>query len=335
MPARIAIVYNQPVRSSYSVRNEQAAEDGVLIEVAAVEKALQSLGYSTSKIPLAPPKEQAFDNLSNIKADLVFNLFEGFSGFPETEAEVVDMLESLKLRYTGSPVAALRLALDKAATKTVLQKEGIATPTFQLLDEETLPDFKLDFPCIVKPNRDDASHSLTTKSVVDDHDSLREMVAIINHTYGEKALVEEYIDGREFNMTVMGNCILTPLPISEICFSLPDGMPHILNYEAKWKTDSIYYRGTQPQCPAELDPVARREIAEVGMGAYAITGCCGYGRVDMRMDESGQVYVIEVNPNPDISPDAGASRQAAAYGLSYNEFIQKIVQLGRERKYDY
>jgi D-alanine-D-alanine ligase len=333
MPVSIAIIYNQPDGSLYSARNEQAAEEGVLVEAAAVEKALQSLGYLTSKIPLALPKEQAFNSLSNIKDDLVFNLFEGFSGFSETEAEMVDKLESLKLRYTGSPAPALRLALDKAAAKTVLQKEGVSTPPFQLLDEATLPDFNLEFPCIVKPNAEDASHSLTTKSVVNNYDSLKEMVSVINRIYKEKALVEEYIDGREFNMTIMGNNILTPLPVSEICFSLPAGMPKILNYEAKWETGSIYYRGTQPQCPADLDPVTKRNITEAALQAYAITGCSGYARVDMRMDEGGHVYVIEVNPNPDISPDAGASRQAAAEGMSYNEFIQRIVQLGWERKY--
>ncbi|HAS04400.1 MAG TPA: hypothetical protein DCR71_01370, partial [Dehalococcoidia bacterium] len=120
MPATIAVIYNQPAASPYCDRNEQAAEDGVLIETAAVEKALNSLGYLTSKIPLTLPLEQAFSKLSRITADIVFNLFEGFSGFPETEALIVEQLESLKLRYTGSPSTALKLALDKAATKTLL-----------------------------------------------------------------------------------------------------------------------------------------------------------------------------------------------------------------------
>ncbi len=335
MHKSIAIVYNQPSISSYCDRNEQAAEDGVLIEVAAVEKALQSQGYPTSKIPLALPLEQAFGQLSLITADIVFNLFEGFSGFPETEALIVEQLEALKLRYTGSPAVALKQALDKAETKTVLKQEGIRTPAFQLSDKATLSDFKLNFPCIVKPNSEDASHSLNAKNVVSDYASLNKIVMEICEMYGKKALVEDYIDGREFNMTIMGNTILTPLPVSEICFMLPEGIPKILSYEAKWDTDSIYYKGTMPQCPADISPDTRREIIEAGLQAYTVTGCCGYGRIDMRMDENGRIYVLEVNPNPDISPDAGAAIQAAAHGMSYNEFIQKIVQLAMEKDFGY
>ncbi len=334
MSFNIAIIYNQPITDFYNSRQEQAAEEGVLTEVAAVEKALHQLGYITEIIPLVMPLEQAFTKLSGINADIVFNLFEGFSGFPETEAEICKKLESLKLRHTGSPSSALELALDKAATKVVLQKKDIRTPDFQLLNEASLPCFSLNFPCIVKPNADDASHSLTVKSVVDDYDSLREMVSEVSRTYGKKALVEEYIDGREFNITVMGNNILIPLPISEICFSLPEGMPKVLTYEAKWQTDSIYYKKTPPQCPANINAIKKREIIEAALGAYAITECCGYARVDIRMDESGDIYVIEVNPNPDISPDAGTSIQAQANGMTYNDFIEKIVLLAMERKYD-
>jgi D-alanine-D-alanine ligase len=334
MPAAITIIYNRPGVSPYSGRNEQTAEDGVLTEVAAVEKALQALGYSTSKIPLELPLEQAYDMLSHIKADLVFNLFEGFSGFPESESDVVKRLEELRLRYTGSPSAALRLALDKAVTKKRLMESGISTPAFQMLDEANLSDFNLNFPCIVKPNADDASHSLSAKSVVNDLNSLKEMVCGVSRNYGEKALVEEYIDGREFNITVRGNKILTPLPVSELCFSLPAGMPKILNYESKWQTDSVYYKGTPPQCPAKIDSITERNIIECGLKSYTVTGCCGYARVDMRMDASGRIYVLEVNPNPDISPDAGASVQATAAGMSYNEFILKIVQLAMERDFD-
>ncbi|MDD3994718.1 MAG: ATP-grasp domain-containing protein [Dehalococcoidales bacterium] len=335
MHKSIAIIYNQPAASPYRDRNEQSAEDGVLVEVAAVEKALHFLGYLTSKIPLALPLEQAFSELSLITADIVFNLFEGFSGFPETEALIVEQLEALKLRYTGSPAAALKLALDKAETKTVLKQEGILTPAFQLLDNATLSDFKLNFPCIVKPNAEDASHSLNVKSVVYDYDALKDMVSEISGMYGKKALVEEYIDGREFNMTIMGNNILTTLPISEICFSLPQDTPKILSYEAKWDTESVYYRGTLPQCPADIDTNTKRNIVGAGLKAYTVTGCCGYARIDMRMDGNNDIYVLEVNPNPDISPDAGAAIQASAAGMSYNDFIQKIVQLAMERDFGY
>ena len=176
---------------------------------------------------------------------------------------------------------------------------------------------------------------MNVKSVVYDYDSLKKMISEISEMYGEKALVEEYIDGREFNMTVMGNNILTTLPISEICFSLPEDTPKILSYEAKWDTESIYYKGTTPRCPADVDTDTGRAVTKTGRKAYTVTGCSGYARIDMRMDEHGNMYVLEVNPNPDISPDAGAAIQAAASGMSYNDFIQNIMQLAMERDFGY
>lgn len=334
MRARVAIIYNKPGTSRYNHRGEAAAVVGVLEAVAAVHRALTEQGYAAIQVPLVPPLETARQEICELEAELVFNLFEGFPGQPETEAAIADILADRKIPYTGCPGTALRLALDKAETNRVLKRAGVATPEFQLLTPETVKDFRLDYPCIVKPVAEDASHGLSEKSVVYNFNSLQEQVAEISRAYGGEALVEEFVSGREFNVTVTGNTDCTVLPISEINYSLPQGVPKILTFAAKWQPDSHYFRGTEVICPARIEPEYQQRIRSVALQTYRRLGLRGYGRVDLRLDKKGQFKVIDVNPNPDISPGAGAVRQAAAAGMSYNQFVEKITQLAREREAD-
>jgi len=342
--ARVAIVYNEPVFSRYNARGEEAAVIGVLNAVEAVHHALLELGYDVVRVPLVLPLEQAIKKLAGLKVNLVFNLFEGFCGYPETEAEVPDTLSELGVPYTGSTGPALRLALDKVKTKVILRAAGINTPDFQLLNRETLSAFQLSYPCIVKPRGEDASHGLTERSVVHDFASLKEQVEHISDLYCGQALVEEFINGREFNVTVLGNSKCTVLPVSEIYYALPDGMPRILTFAAKWgEPDNLYFQGTKVICPAEIEVENQRRITEIGLAAFRLLGCRGYARVDMRLNDESQFNVIEVNPNPDIcpgspspdiSPGSGAIRQAEAAGMTYTQFVEKIVELALEKEYD-
>jgi D-alanine-D-alanine ligase len=328
---RIAIVYNQPLKSRYDERGEQAAVNGVLESVEAVHDALLKLGYGVVKVPLSPPLSRAKQRLVAIEADLVFNLFEGFASHPETEAEIAEMLTALKKPFTGCPAGALKLALDKARTKTLLKRAGIATPDFQLLRPETLPSFRLNFPCIVKPRREDASHGLSPESLVNDFAAMERQVTAVSRYYGGQALVECFIDGREFNVSVLGG---TVLPVSEIDYSLPEGVPRMLTFAAKWQPNSDYFKGTQVVCPAKITKRERENIAKTALRVFGLLGCRGYARVDMRRNGVGQLNVIEVNPNPDISPGSGSVRQAEAAGMSYPQFIERIVELALEKKED-
>jgi D-alanine-D-alanine ligase len=329
----IAVIYNQPTPCRYHSAGEEAAVTGVLAAVEAVSSALQELGYNVIQLPLTPPLELVKEQICKLDAGLVFNLFEGFCGYPDTEADFADMLSVLGVPYTGSPGRALRLALDKARTSALLKSNGIATPEFQLLDINEINDFNLHYPCIVKPPAEDASHGISERSIVYDSTSLRERLADFQRDHNGKALVEEFIDGREFNITIIGNgggC--TTLPVSEIGYSLPPGKPRILTFAAKWQPDSLYYKNTPVICPARIDNEQRKHTEETAVTAFRLLGCRGYARVDMRLDDTGQLYVIEVNPNPDISPGSGAARQAGAAGLSYTQFIKKIVQLALEQE---
>jgi D-alanine-D-alanine ligase len=326
---RVAIVYNEPLKSRYDDRGEQAAVSGVLEAVAAVHDALLGLGYGVVKVPLVPPLRRVRQRLVVLGADLFFNLFEGFAGYPATEVGLAEILAALKIPFTGCTAGALKLALDKARTKTVLKKAGIPTPAFQLLRPETLASFSLSYPCIVKPRREDASHGLSAQNVVSDFASLEKQVAAISRYYGGQALVEHFIEGREFNVTVLGG---TVLPVSEIDYSLPPGEPRLLTFAAKWQPESGYFRGTKVVCPAEITGKDRENIAQTALTAFGLLGCRGYARVDMRWDGAGQLNVIEVNPNPDIAPGAGAARQAEAAGMTYPQFIGRIVELALEKE---
>lgn len=332
MRKSVAIVYNKPEPCRYDNNQEKKAVEGVLQSVAAVHQALIELGYNVVTVPLLPPLKKTEKKLASLNVEAVFNLFEGFCGQPDTEALIPEIMSRLGLHYTGCTASVLRLGLNKDRVKVLLKRKGIPTPDFQLLDPYTLHTFHLAFPCIVKPVGEDASHGITAESVVHDLASLEKQVRRVNDSCGDNALVEEFLSGREFNATVMGNMACTVLPVSEIVYTLPAGVPQILSYEAKWEEDSAAYRGTNAVCPADISQEEQQHIQDTAQRVYNLLGCSGYARVDMRMDGKGQVNVIEVNPNPDISPGAGAARQAKAAGMNYTAFIEKIVRLALERE---
>jgi D-alanine-D-alanine ligase len=323
----VAIVYNEPYPSRYGDIGEEKAVLGVLDAVEAVHRALLQLDFDVIQVPLVPPLARASRKLTSLHTDLVFNLFEGFCGYPETEALVPEILSQIGIPCSGCTGSMLRLALDKANVKVILKAAGIQTPDFQLLNPQILHMFRLGYPCIVKPRCEDASHGLSPESVVNDFAGLKRQSALVSNRYGGGALVEEFIDGREFNATVLGNSEYTVLPVSEIAYSLPSGMPKILTFAAKWEPDSPYFLGTKAVCPADLEVEEQKCITEIARAAFKILGGKGYARVDMRVDQEGQLNVIEVNPNPDISPGSGAVRQAEAAGMPYTQFIEKIVRL--------
>jgi D-alanine-D-alanine ligase len=334
MRMRVAVVYNKPQPSRYDALGEELSVLGVLEAVEAVRQALLELEYDVTVVPLVPPLDQAGKELRSLETDLVFNLFEGFCGEPETETIVPDILSEIGIPFTGSPGPVIKLALDKARTKSILQDAGIRTPDFQVLNSQTVPTFHLSYPCIVKPCCEDASNGLSAKSVVRDFASLRRQVSLVSDYYGGDAIVERFITGREFNATVLGNSEFIVLPVSEIVYCLPPGMPEILTFAAKWEPNSPYFQGTKPVCPANITAEEHDHIAGTITEVYWRLGCRGYARVDLRLDQDGELNVIEANPNPDISPGTGAARQAAAAGMTYAQFIEKLVQLGLAAKDD-
>ena len=334
MCSKVAIAYNQPEAGRYADMGESAAIAGVIDEVEAVEQALSDLKYSSFRVPLSPPLKSAWDSLSAIEADVVFNLFEGFDGQPMTEVNVAEMLEELGFPYTGCNANAIKLCLDKAKAKDTIAAGGIPSPQYRIVKGKLPAQFDLRFPCIVKPRAEDASHGITEESVVYDRKQLEKQVARVCKLFGGEALVEEYIDGRELNATVMGNSKASVLPVSEIVYTLPQGKPCILTFAAKWEPQSEYYRSSVHVCPAEIEVKVKRSAADIALSVFRACGCSGYARVDFRQAAPGDLTVIDINPNPDISTTSGTARQAKAAGLSYAQFIERIINIALERSYD-
>jgi D-alanine-D-alanine ligase len=330
----VAIIYNQPAPDRYHDMGESKAELGVMDEVNAVSQGLTELGLPFIPVPLHPPLSAVYQTLKSIRAAVIFNLFEGFDGSPDTEGKVAAMLTELKLPFTGCPAAALALALDKAKTKDVLISAGIPTPAYQVLRLDNLEGFRLAFPCIVKPLAEDASHGISEDSVVHDFASLSRQVKKISAFFGGQAMVEEYVEGREFNTTVMGTTRLSVPAVSEIVYTLPNGKPRILTFEAKWEENSLYFDNTRAVCPAPITAGEYSRISRIAKAAFKLMGCRGYARVDFRQDLTGRFKVLEVNPNPDITPGSGAALQAATAGMSYSKFIEKLIRFALQLKYD-
>jgi D-alanine-D-alanine ligase len=232
--------------------------------------------------------------------------------------------------FTGNRSNTLALTLDKAEFKKVLRNAGVDTPASIVLTPDTVKSFQLQFPCIVKPRDEDASHGLSPENVVHNMAELRTMVERVSGRFRGCALVEEFIDGREFNSSVLGNSDLSVVEISEIMYTLPPELPRILTFESKWFEETEYYKGTGVCCPAKIDNTLRETITGIVLTSARAANCRGYARVDMRQDLDGTIKVLEVNANPDIEPGLGIALQAEKRGLSYSQLIQKIVDLALE-----
>ena len=330
MPLKVAIIYNDPFADSPAEIGESEAIVGVLEEVVAVKKALIELGHQVQQVALRKPLETVKQTISDIKADLIFNLFEGFDDDPNTEPLVTHMMEEIGIPFTGNSSSVLALTLDKFKMKRVLQKANVASPPAQVLTPHDILTFTLNFPCVVKPKDEDASHGLTRASIVNNMEQLFEQVNFISRNFRGQALVEEFVDGREFNASVLGNRDLELVEISEITYSLPPELPRILTFESKWFEETDYYKGTGVACPATLTAKLREEVVNSVLASCKAAGCRGYARVDMRQNKDGSIQVLEVNANPDLTPELGIARQAASHGMSYADLIQKIVDLALE-----
>jgi len=299
-----------------------------------VIKALKDIGHETSVYYV---DLELFEKLRKDKPniDLIFNLCDdGFFSNPELEPHLPAILDILGIPYTGSNYLSLSLCLDKARAKGILSYHNIPTPKFQVFDKsDKVVNKHMAFPLIVKPVHEDASIGIRDESVVYNENELRKRVTFVIKEFNQAALAEEFIDGREFNVGIIGDNEV--LPISEIRFDgLPKGKPRIVNYYAKWKRNSVDYKGTKRSCPADIDEKLRRKLVNLAVMASSIMFCRDYFRVDFRVDKDGKPFVLEVNPNPDISEDAGLAAMAKSAGYPYKKMIDKIVKNALKRKND-
>jgi D-alanine-D-alanine ligase len=292
----------------------------VLSNVHEVRTALRRRDYD---VELVPVRLGEFRWLSRArKADLVVNLCEGINGHARYEDFVVNTLELTGLPFTGCRAWPVTVCHRKHVANTLLRNAGVPIPSFVLAQGNSIPG-DIPLPAIVKPAAEDASVGIDGSAVCTTRKALRKRVVQMTEQF-EDVMIQEYVPGREINVGFVGRQML---PLSEICFDsmLPDAWP-IVTYAAKWSSGSPDDLGTVPVCPADVSPELTKRIAHVAWRAWELlAGAEGYGRVDIRVTEDGQPYVLEVNPSPDLSSNAGLARMAQAFGWSYDELVHRIV----------
>jgi D-alanine-D-alanine ligase len=296
-----------------------------------VVEALRANGYDASLYELRD--EGALLALANTDADLVFNMVEAYAGDDSREPHVAAFLDLLELRYTGAGPHTLFLAQDKALAKKSFDFHGIRTPRFASSYKGKLEHVDdLEFPLIVKPANEDGSVGIDAGAVVRTLRELMERVSMIQERFDSPALIEEYIEGREMYVGVIGNDKPFALPVVELDLSnLPEGMPRIAGQEVKWDKGSEAYEATRSAAARDLDPDVARRLQDTGLQVYSALKMRDYGRVDMRLTPDGRIYVIEANPNPWLAPEAELAIAAALAGRSYVELIGQIVELALAR----
>ena len=332
---RVLVVHNRDFEHS-----QQDPENGSRADIGGtandVVSALARAGLVVESLGIDEDLMGAMSAIGAFAPDVVFNLCESLSGDARFEPLLPMLLERAGLAYTGSPPLTLGLALHKHKAKGVLRAAGVPVPEAVCLSTPDVTSVALPFPLIVKPSREDASVGITSKSVVHDRVELGRQVAAVIARYRQPALVEQYIEGREIYVSMLGRKDggVDLLPLHEIDFSeMPAGQPRIVSYAAKWEETSPEYRGTKPvRCAPLPDEVAAR-IASVARTAFAAMELRDYGRLDVRLANDGTPYAIDVNPNCDLSEASGGfARAGRAAGLGYDELCRRIVDLAFGRR---
>jgi D-alanine-D-alanine ligase len=271
--------------------------------------------------------EKALLELAKNDADLVFNLVEAYEGDDAKEAHVAAFLDLLGLRYTGAGPQALFVAQDKALAKKLFNFHGIRTPNFASSFRGRIDHMDdLEFPLIVKPGAEDGSVGIDCGSVVKSVRELMERIELIQERFDSPALIEEFIDGREIYVGVLGNGTPEALPPVELDLSkLPKGMPRIAGKEVKWEKGTEAYDVTRAAVARDLPDDLRNRIQGTALAAYQALGLRDYGRIDLRVTAKEEIYVIEANPNPWLAPEAELAIAAAAANRDYPRLVGEIA----------
>jgi D-alanine-D-alanine ligase len=330
---RIAILHNRDHQLLEEDPGREAREDVVRV-AAALQDALTGGRREVSLVPIDADLLSIGRALEAERADVVVNLCESLAADARGEMVVPTLLDLVGLPYTGSSALSLGLSLHKNKAKELLRGRGVPTPDFCVVDSVAqVASVNLPFPLIVKPSREDASMGIDFDSVVHDRAALGKAVARVVRTFKQPALVERFIDGREIYVPLLGNRPRQALPLTEICFGAAfEGKPRVLSYEAKWDAKSDICIDS-PSKPVTLSPAAERKCVEIALDAFDALECRDYGRVDLRLDASGQPYVIDINPNCDLHPQSGFARAASSAGIAYADLALHLVELALERSH--
>lgn len=327
--ARVLIAYSHQ-RIYRDADGNPMLDRNILSAVLDVQRCLKEKRHKVAKAVLRRNPSGFLKAVARFRPDVIFNLCEEVDGDTNKEKAAAAFFELLDIPFTGNDALALALCLNKPLTKRILETAGIPTPAFTTAEVSSKTSLPFAFPAIVKPMREDGSLGITSHSVVHNRQQLARRIGYIRRNFCQPALVEKFIPGREFQVALLGNPPPRVLAVAELSYEgLPPSLPKIVSYAAKWHKGSSYYRHTNPILPAPIDARLRRRLCGIAVDIAGIFALRGYARVDFRADGS-RPYVIDVNPNPDISEDAGLARAARWAGLSYPDLVDRLVRLALE-----
>ena len=296
-----------------------------------VMAALKELGHTAEHLAIFDDVDLVRQKMESFQPDVLFNLVEQFKNNPGFDQNIVSLLEMQGVPFTGCGSTGLTLCKHKGISKKILGHHGILTPNFMVVPrgQRSGGPRQLKFPILVKPVKEEASYGISRNSFVQNDEQLRERIAFVHEKYKSDAIAEEYIEGRELYVSIMGNTRLTVLPIRELMFrEIPANEPRIATYKAKWDEKYRKRWGLEGQFAEKLDLALVNEIEKMCKDIYRLLTIDGYARIDLRLTAENKPYFIEANPNPHLAADEDFAQSALKAGLKYTELIQAIISLG-------
>ncbi len=301
-----------------------------LNEIKIIESSIQAEGHPVANLAIEDADLQKHLKDFDPSKHIVLNWCESLPGIPRSEAMVAQTLDALSFAYTGSPPDILTAAWDKGNVKRLLDLNSIPTPQWQVFESPETNGWDR-FPAIVKPSCEHCSYGVTSDAVVTTKQQLGDRVAYVLDAFQEPALVEDFIDGREFHVSMWGNGTIEMLPPAEMDFgTLNDVHDRLCTYDAKFNPGTRLYEQIEVRVPAPLSPTELATIEKTARATYAVMGCRDYARLDMRL-RNGIFYILDINPNPDISSDTSMVTAAGLVGYSYGAMLSRLINLAALR----
>ena len=296
-----------------------------------VMAALKELGHIPEHLAIFDDVDLVRQKMESFQPDVLFNLVEQFKNNPGFDQNIVSLLEMQGVPFTGCGSTGLTLCKHKGISKKILGHHGIPTPNFVVIPrgQRIGGPRQLKFPILVKPVKEEASYGISRNSFVETEEQFRERIAFIHEKHKSDAIAEEYIEGREIYVSIMGNTRLTVFPMRELVFKeVPPNEPRIATYKAKWDEKYRKRWGLEGQFAENLDPALVKEIEKMCKDIYRLLTIDGYARIDLRLTADNKPYFIEANPNPHLAADEDFAQSALKADLKYPQLIQAVIGLG-------
>jgi D-alanine-D-alanine ligase len=330
----IALIYNACRAAAPETPDDHGSTDELRDFIRKLARDLRRMGHRVTLLPLANDLMKFQRRLMRLRPDVVFNQYDDVVHGALYEMRVAALVRMMGFPMTGSSALALGLCRYKHMAVSLLQGAGVSVPPDSRLLERIgdVSKHRWHFPVIVHPGQEHAGLGLTRKSVVHSKKELIEQTRIILREFKQAALAQQFLPGREFNISLLGGRRLRVLPFAEVNYTeLPSEIPPIMSYAAKWLSTSVEYKKTSVICPAVVTPELEHRIMRQAIEAFRAVGGWGYGRVDIRLDENHNPFVLDVNCNPCIEDGVALARSARAAGIEYPKLLQAVLDAAMER----